>query len=138
MANIKGELHYYPRKEESFAWQYRKLGERVEIKEEEIAEIAKAFRVAINVSIKERKDPVFLLTRLSERRLGQLIITMHETIITILGDEESEVRDCVRKLLKTYGVHDAVSKKRFGKRNHGEQMIQSVLEELDAASFGPS
>ena len=51
MANTKVELNYYYREEESFAWQHRKLGERVEIKEEEIAEIAKAFRVAINVSI---------------------------------------------------------------------------------------
>jgi hypothetical protein len=79
-----------------------------------------------------------LLPRLSERRLGQLIITVHETIITILGDEESEVRDCMRTLLKTYGVHDVVSKKRFGKRNRGEQIIQSVVEELNATSFGPS
>jgi len=55
MAEIKVELHYYPREEDSFAWQHRKLGERVEIKEEEIAEIAKRFRVAMNVSIKERK-----------------------------------------------------------------------------------
>ena len=138
MASIKGELHYYPREEESYAWQHRKLGEKAEIKEEEIAEIAKAFRVAINVSIKERKKPAFLLPRLSERRPGQFMLTAHEIIITILGDEESQVRDCVRTLLQTYGVPDAVSKKRFGKRNRGEQVIQSVLEELDAASFDPS
>ena len=57
MANTKVELNYYYREEESFAWQHRKLGDRVEIKEEEIAEIAKRFRVAMNVSIKER-NPV--------------------------------------------------------------------------------
>ena len=33
MANTKVELNYYYRKEESFAWQYRKFGERVEIKD---------------------------------------------------------------------------------------------------------
>ena len=138
MTNIKVELGYYPRQEESYAWQHRKLGERLEIKEEEIAEIAKTFRVAINVSIKERKKPAFLLPRLSERRPGQFMLTGRETIITILGDEESQVRDCVRTLLKTYGVPDAVSKKRFGKRNRGEQIIQSVLEELGATSSGPA
>ena len=130
--------HYCYREEDSFAWQHRKLGERLKIKEEEIAKIANTFMVAINVSIKERRKPAFLLPRLSERRPGQFMFTGRETIITILGDEESQVRDCVRTLLKTYGVPDAVSKKRFGKRNRGEQIIQSVLEELGAASFGPS
>ena len=87
---------------------------------------------------KERNKPAFLLPRLSEKRPGQFILRGRETIITILSDEESQLRDCVRTLLKTYGVPDAVSKKRFGKRNRGDQVIQSVLEELDAASFGPS
>ena len=71
MAKIKVELHYYPREEGSYAWEHRKLGERVAIKEEEIVETAKVFKVAINVSIKERKKPAFLLPRLSERRPGQ-------------------------------------------------------------------
>ena len=138
MATIKGELHYYPREEDSFAWQHRKLGERVEIKEDEVDEIAKFFRVTVSVSIKERKKPAFLLPRLSERRPGQFMFAGHETIITILGDEETQVRDCVRALLKTYGVPDAVSKKRFGKQNQGDQIIQSVLEELEATSPSPS
>ena len=136
MANTKVELNYYYRKEESFAWQHRKLGERVEIKEEEIAEIAKRFRVAMNVSIKERKKPGFLLPRLSERRPGQFVLKGRETIITILGDEESQVRDCVRTLLKTYGVPDEVSKGRWGKKNKAEEMVRSVLEELGFSSFG--
>ena len=138
MADIKCELHYYPRKEESYAWQHRKLGERVEIKEEEVAGITSAFRVAVDVSAKERKKPAFLLPRLSEKRPGQFMLTGHETIITILGDEGSQVRDCVRILLKAYGVPDAVSKKRFGKPDQGERIIQSVLEELGVASSGPS
>jgi len=136
MANTKVELNYYYREEESFAWQHRKLGERVEIKEEEIAEIAKRFRVAMNVSIKERKKPGFLLPRLSERRPGQFVLKGRETIITILGDEESQVRDCLRTLLKTYGVPDAVSKGRWGKKNKAEEMVRSVLEELSFSSFG--
>jgi len=136
MANTKVELHYYYREEESFAWQHRKLGERVEIKEEEIAEIAKRFRVAMNVSIKERKKTGFLLPRLSERRPGQFILKGCETIITILGDEESQVRDCVRTLLETYGVPDEVSKGRWGKKNKAEEMVRSVLEELGFSSFG--
>jgi len=136
MAKTKVELHYYPREEESYAWQHRKLGERVEIKEEEIAEIAKTFRVAINVSIKERKKPAFLLPRLSEKRPGQLILRGRETIITILGDEESQLRDCVRTLLKTYGVPDEVSKGLWGGKNKGEEIVRSVLEELGFTSFG--
>ena len=136
MAKTKVELHYYPREEESYAWQHRKLGERVEIKEEEIAEIAKTFRVAINVSIKERKKPAFLLPRLSEKRPGQLILRGRETIITILGDEESQLRDCVRTLLKTYGVPDEVSKGLWGKKNKGEEIVRSVLEELGFTSSG--
>ena len=136
MANTKVEFNYYYRKEESFAWQHRKLGERVEIKEEEIAEIAKRFRVAMNVSIKESKKPGFLMPRLSERRPGQFVLKGRETIITILGDEESQVRDCLRTLLKTYGVPDAVSKGRWGKKNKSEKMVRSVLEELGFSSFG--
>ena len=136
MANTKVELNYYYREEESFAWQHRKLGERVEIKKEEIAEIAKRFRVAMNVSIKERKKPGFLLPRLSERRPGQFVLKGRETIITILGDEESQVRDCLIALLKTYGVPDAVSKGRWGEKNKAEKMVQSVLEELGFSSFG--
>ena len=130
MANIKVELHYYPREEDSYAWQHRKLGERVEIKEEEIAEIAKRFRVAIDVSIKERKKLAFLLPRLSERRPGQLILRGREIIIAILGDEVSKVKDCVRTLLKTYGVPDEVSKGLWGKKNEAEEIVRSVLEEL--------
>ena len=136
MANTEVELNYYYRKEESFAWQHRKLGERVEIKEEEIAEIAKRFGVVMNVSIKESKIPGFLLPRLSERRPGQFVLKGRETIITILGDEESQVRDCLRTLLKTYGVSDAVSKGRWGEKNKAEKVVRSVLEELGFSSFG--
>ena len=136
MANTEVELNYYYRKEESFAWQHRKLGERVEIKEEEIAEIAKRFRVVMNVSIKESKIPSFLLPRLSERRPGQFVLKSRETIITILGDEESQIRDCLRTLLQTYGLPDAVSKGRWGKKNKAEKMVRSVLEELGFGSFG--
>ncbi len=136
MANTKVERNYYYRKEESFAWQHRKLGERVEIKEEEIAEIAKRFRVAMNVSIKESKVPGFLLPRLSETCPGQFVLKGRETIITILGDEESQVRYCLRTLLKTYGVPDAVSKGRWGEKNKAEKMVRSVLEELGFGSFG--
>ena len=75
-----------------------------------------------------------MLPRLSERRPSQFTLKGYEIIITILGDEETQVRDCVRTLLRTYGIPDAVSKKRFGKPNPGEQIIRSVLEELDAAS----
>ena len=136
MANIKVELHYYPREEESYAWQHRKLGERVEIKEEEIAEITKRFRVVVNVSVKERKKPAFLLPRLSERRPGQLILRGRETIITILSDDESQVRDCVRTLLKTYGVPDEVTKGLWGKKNKAEEIVRSLLDELGFSSFG--
>ena len=134
MANIKVELHYYPREEESYAWQHRKLGERVEIKEEEIAEIAKTFMVAINVSIKERKKPAFLLPRLSERRPGQFMLRGREIIIVILGDEVSKVKDCVRTLLKTYGVPEKVSKGLWGKKNEAEELVRSLLEELGVSS----
>jgi hypothetical protein len=136
MANTKVELNYFYRKEESYAWQHRKLGERVEIKEEEIAEIAKRSSVVINVSIKESKIPGFLLPILWERRPGQFILKGRETIVTILGNEESQVRDCLITLLKTYGVPDAVSKGRWGEKNKAEKMVQSVLEELGFSSFG--
>ena len=136
MDNTKVDLHYYYREEDSFAWQHRKLGERAEIKEEEIDEIAKRFRVAMNIGIKERKKAGFLLPRLSERRPGQFVLRGCETIITIIGDEESQVRNCVRTLLKTYGVPDEVSKGRWGEKNKAEEMVRSVLEELGSSSFG--
>jgi len=70
MARIRVELHYYPREEGFYAWERRKLGERVEIKEEEIAEIAKRLGVAIN--IKERQKLVFFLPRLFCHPLNEI------------------------------------------------------------------
>ena len=134
MARIKVELHYYPREEGSYAWEHRKLGERVEIKEEEIAQIAKRLEVAIN--IKETKKSVFFLPRLSERDPRQVIPRARKTIITIFADEELKARDCVRTLLKTYGVPDEVSKGLWWKKNKGEEIVRSVLEELGVTSFG--
>ena len=135
MAGIKVELHYYPREEESYAWEHRKLGEKVEIKEGEIGEIAK--RLGVVISIKETKKLVFFLPKLSERDPSQVLPRARKTIITILADEELKVRDCVRTLLKTYGVPDEVSKGLWGKKNKGEEIVRSVLEELGLTSFGP-
>lgn len=134
MARIKVELHYYPREEGSYGWEHRKLGEMVEIKEEEIAEIAKRLGVAIN--IKETKKPVFFLPKLSERDPSQVIPRAHKTIITIFADGEFKVRDCVRTLVKTYGVPDEVSRGLWGKKSKGEETVRSVLEELGFTSFG--
>jgi len=135
MAGIKVELHYYPREEESYAWEHRKLGEKVEIEEGEIGEIAK--RLGVVISIKETKKFVFFLPKLSERDPSQVLPRARKTIITILADEELKVRDCVRTLLKTYGVPDEVSKGLWGKKNKGEEIVRSVLEELGLTSFGP-
>ena len=134
MARIKVEVHYYPREEGSYAWEHRKLGERVDIKEEEIAEIAKRLGVAIN--IKETKKLVFFLPKLSERDPRQVIPRARKTTITIVADEELKVRDCARTLLKTYGVPDEVSKGLWGKKNKGDEIVQSVLKELGFTSFG--
>jgi len=134
MARIKVEVYYYPREEGSYAWEHRKLGERVDIKEEEIAEIAKRLGVAIN--IKETKKLVFFLPKLSERDPRQVIPRARKTTITIVADEELKVRDCVRTLLKTYGVPDEVSKGLWGKKNKGDEIVQSVLKELGFTSFG--
>ena len=134
MVKIRVELHYYPREEGSYAWERRKLGERVEIKEEEIAEIAKRFGVATNIG--ERKKLVFFLPQFSERDPRQVIPRARKTIITIFADEEFKVRDCVRTLLKAYGVPDEVSKGLWGKKKKGEEIVRSVLEELGLSSFG--
>ena len=134
MAKIRVELHYYPRDERSYAWERRKLGEKVEIKEEEIAEISKRFGVATN--IKEREKLVFFLPRLSERDPSQIIPRACKSIITILSDEELKVRDCVRTLLNTYGVPDEVSKGLWGGKKKGDEIVRSVLEELGFTSFG--
>ena len=134
MATIKVELHYYPREEGSYAWEHRKLGEKAEVKEEEIAEIATRFGVTIN--IKERRKLFFFLPQLAERDPRQLIPKARESIITIIGHEELKVRDCLRTLLKTYGVPDDVSKGLLGEKSKGEEIVRSVLEELGFTSFG--
>ncbi|MFC2059024.1 hypothetical protein ACFLTS_05265 [Chloroflexota bacterium] len=128
MADFKVELHYYDRDENSYAWQHRKIGEKVEIEQDEVLEIGLRFGVTINIS--EGKKSFFILTDVGEKDPGQFIPKAHRLVITIHGEDEFKVRECVRSLLKTYGVPDDVPKGIWGSKKKGAAIARSVLEEL--------
>jgi hypothetical protein len=136
MAKIEVQLHYYPREESSYAWEHRKLGEKAEIKEEDMGEVAKRFGVIIN--IKEERDihlPLEIECVRVERdpTLKHWFPRGYKTIISVFGNEEFRIRDCVRTLLETYGVPDEVPKGFFGGKKKGGEIVRSVLEEIGLA-----
>lgn len=126
MAKIIVELHYFSKSKTSFAWVYRKLGENVEIKKEDLAGIAQRHE-AITITAEQ----VVVRLLVSEPMLyWPRFVRLPKTIITVTGDEEGSVKNCVTDLLKLYGIPDEIPRGLWGSKKVGKRIAESALKEL--------
>lgn len=133
MAKIEVKLVYWPISPTSHAWIHRKLGEKVDVEEEDLAEIAKKHKTVTIVAEKASKRHLKYETGVPPLPPypGPLPRTQKipKTIIRVTGDTEYSVKNCVKDLLKLYGIPDETPGG-FLRGKKGKRIVESALREL--------
>ena len=127
---IEVKLVYWPKSPTSYAWVHRRLGEKVDVEEEDLARIREKHKT-VNIIAEKASKPYFGPNTLR----GPAYTRIPRTTIKVTGDTEDSVKKCVKDLLKLYGIPSETSGG-FLSGNREKRIVESALRELEFTFFG--